>query len=71
MAGAGQPWFMPLLWPVGHVWDAVTRDKDAKPNVPKATADLDLVGHATSAIAATRSFLIAYIIIFYFYAADM
>ena len=25
MAGAGQPWYMPGLWPIGHVSSAISR----------------------------------------------
>ena len=59
---------MPLLWPVGHVSDAILKPKDVDANKPVATPDLDLIGHATSVIAATRSFAIAAILIFYCYA---
>ena len=31
MAGAGQPWYMPVLWPVAHVTTALTKPKDDKP----------------------------------------
>jgi len=30
MAGAGQPWYMPLTWPVGHVSSAIARPKPVK-----------------------------------------
>ena len=31
MAGAGQPWYMPVLWPVAHVTTALTKPKDDTP----------------------------------------
>ena len=67
MAGAGQPWFMPLLWPVGHVSDSLRRPEDDKPAKPVPTPDLDLTGHATAVIAALRSFGIAVALIYGLY----
>jgi lathosterol oxidase len=32
MAGAGQPWYMPLTWPVGHVLTAMKYAKDGLPD---------------------------------------
>lgn len=58
---------MPLTWPVGHIISAVTRPQDEKVTPPKATADLDLIGHATSVCAATRSFVMAYMLIYVMY----
>jgi sterol desaturase/sphingolipid hydroxylase (fatty acid hydroxylase superfamily) len=56
---------MPLLWPVGNVYSAVTRaDKDVAPK-PKATADLDVIGHLTSLAAASRSYLLALLCMYY------
>jgi len=68
MAGAGQPFYMPLTWPVGHVTSAIFgKSDDDVPPKPNATADLDAIGHMTSCFAATRSFLIAYICIYGLY----
>ena len=36
MAGAGQPWYMPLTWPVGHVLTAMKYAKVGLPD-PSAT----------------------------------
>ena len=67
MAGAGQPWYMPLLWPVAHVTNAIFKPETEK--VPKnvAVAKLDLVGHLTAVFAAIRSFTLAYIAIYWLY----
>ena len=64
MAGAGQPFYMPILFPFGNVVQVATLDKDAKAPKPEATADLDLWGNLTSMMASTRSFLMAYFCIF-------
>merc|ERR1712198_532746 len=66
MAGAGQPWYMPLTWPLGHIGTAVTKPEE-DPDVPKpsATPYLTLVGHLTSMAAATRSWALAYLCIFH------
>merc|ERR1712185_704450 len=68
MAGAGQPFYMPLTWPVGHVASALSRaaakEKAPDPPKPVATPDLDLIGHATSCFGATRSFLLALLCIY-------
>ena len=71
MAGAGQPWYMPLTWPIGHVATAL-KIEQATSNVtraptPTATSSLDLIGHLTSFAAATRSFLLAMITLAAFY----
>jgi len=44
MAGAGQPWYMPALWPIGHLFTAFTKPVNDKPAEPVAEADLDLTG---------------------------
>lgn len=59
MAGAGQPWYMPLTWPIGHVSSSFLKPSNEEVSKPVATADLDLIGHATSCVAATRSFAMA------------
>jgi hypothetical protein len=53
MAGAGQPFYMPLMWPVGHVMSALSRPDAEKAPKPSATPSLDLTGHLTSCMAAT------------------
>lgn len=61
MAGAGAPFYMPLLWPVGNLFSAVSRPEKEIPPTPKATADLDFIGHLTSFAASCRSFALAYL----------
>ena len=67
MAGAGQPFYMPLTWPIGHVSSAIMKPDDDEPRAPSATPELDMIGHVTSMIAACRSFAMAYMCIFLFY----
>eukprot|EP00939_MAST-03C_sp_MAST-3C-sp1_P000763 g763.t1 len=64
MAGAGQPWFMPLTWPIGHVASAMSMGKDVKSEKPKAAASLDLIGHLTSFCGAMRAFGLAIVCIY-------
>ena len=67
MAGAGQPWYMPLLWPVAHVTNAIFKPETEKVPQNVAVAKLDLVGHLTAVFAAIRSFTLAYIAIYWLY----
>ena len=69
MAGAGQPFYMPLLFPFGNILAVISnsRKKEVQVPRPQAVASLDLWGHLTSMFAATRSFLIAYFCIFVLY----
>ena len=64
MAGAGQPFYMPLLWPVGNVVNAISMPADEKPAKNKPTAKLDLIGHLTSVCAVLRSCGLAYLLIY-------
>mmetsp|Transcript_119809 Transcript_119809/g.284669 ORF Transcript_119809/g.284669 Transcript_119809/m.284669 type:complete len:341 (-) Transcript_119809:44-1066(-) len=61
-----QPWYMPALWPLGHVGSAL--QKDQEPAELKATASLDLWGTLTSFAASARSFLLAYLAVHVAYA---
>ena len=67
MAGAGQPFYTPILWPVAHVVKMITITEESKPATPTATATLDLIGNATSAFGAVRSFLMAYFCVYVLY----
>ena len=67
MAGAGQPFYMPLTWPIGHIHSAITRPKKEEVSAPSATPDLDLIGHLTSMVGATRSFGMALLCIYVAY----
>ena len=65
MAGAGQPWYMPATWPLGHLGSAITKDPEEKPPKPSAAPYLDLMGNLTAIAAAARSWTLAYLCIFY------
>ena len=67
MAGAGQPWYMPILWPVAHVSSAILKPEKDKVGPNVSLAKLDLLGHLTSFCAALRSFSFAYIAIYWLY----
>ena len=68
MAGAGQPWYIPIFWPVAHVSSAILRPRQDD-KVPKnvSLGQLDLVGHLTAICAAFRSFGLAYMAIYFLY----
>merc|ERR1712179_173115 len=65
MTGAGQPWYMPLTWPLGHVATAVTKKEDDKPLKNAAVPYLDITGNFTAMAAAARSWTLAYLCIYY------
>jgi len=65
MAGAGQPWYMPLTWPIGHVSSAISKPDKDEPAKPSATPYLDLFGNFTAFAAAARSWGLAYLCIYY------
>ena len=65
MAGAGQPWYMPVTWPLGHVSTAIQKDAEDKPPKPSAGPYLDLTGNLTAMAAALRSWTLAYLAIYY------
>lgn len=67
MAGAGQPPYMPLLFPVGNLLAIFSIKPDDKAPKPQASASLDLVGNLTSICAATRSWLLAIFCVYYLY----
>eukprot|EP00483_Globobulimina_turgida_P009004 UN09022 len=67
MAGAGQPFYMPLLFPVGNVVQILSQKEDVKAPKPVATATLDLEGNLTSFCAAIRSFLLALLCVYVLY----
>eukprot|EP00929_Paragymnodinium_shiwhaense_P043920 TRINITY_DN22541_c0_g1_i1.p1 TRINITY_DN22541_c0_g1~~TRINITY_DN22541_c0_g1_i1.p1 ORF type:complete len:345 (-),score=41.20 TRINITY_DN22541_c0_g1_i1:753-1787(-) len=66
MAGIGQKWFAPLTWPLGYILTAAQAEK-MTPQKPQASPQLDLNGHLTSFAGSTRSFLLAYICIYWAY----
>ena len=70
MAGAGQPFYMPLLWPFGHIKKALTSPKDEKPSKNVALGELDTFGHLTAFTASFRSFAMAYIAMYWLFDDD-
>eukprot|EP00940_MAST-03C_sp_MAST-3C-sp2_P001967 g1967.t1 len=67
MAGAGQPFYMPLTWPIGNVLTVASMKGEEKAKKPVASPDLDVIGHLTSAAAASRSFALALVCIYVAY----
>ena len=65
MAGAGAPFYMPAFWPFGNLAYTISKPNDEKPAVNKAMPYLDIWGHLTSMVAATRSFGLALLCIYY------
>ena len=67
MAGSGQPWYMPILWPFAHVSYAIKKPLDEKVPANVSMGKLDVIGHMTAFIAAVRSFSLAYFAIYGLY----
>jgi len=66
MAGAGQPFFTPLLWPVGNLATATLLPEDGKPQKNKALPILDFKGNITAMIGAIRQVVLALLCLYYF-----
>ena len=54
MAGAGQPWYMPGLWPVGHVTSALSRPNDEKVKEPSTEPIVDFKDAAATTTSGFR-----------------
>ena len=54
MAGAGQPWYMPGLWPVGHVTSALSRPNDEKAKEPSTKPIVDFKDAAATTTSGFR-----------------
>ena len=67
MAGAGQPWYMPGLWPVGHVTSALSRPNDEKAKEPSTKPIVDFKDAAATATSGFRAFVVAYFCMFKLY----
>jgi len=67
MAGAGQPWYMPALWPAAHVTATITKADNDKPNKPSSKPIMDPIDIATAVVAGLRNFALAYFCIFVMY----
>ena len=61
------PVYAPLLWPMLNIWEVVKQCSDVRVKAPKSLATLGLIDHSFALVASFRSFLLAYIIIFWFY----
>lgn len=64
MVHEGIPFYMPIIWPIGHVVSAIKKPKDDLPKENNAMPVVDIMGHITSMVAAIRNFLLAYICVF-------
>lgn len=70
MAGAGSAWYMPLLWPVGHVGTALKLSGKETVPKPQAIGLMSLTDNLTSACGAARSFGLAYLCIYFLYSGE-
>ena len=61
------PVYAPLLWPMLNIWEVVKQCSDVRVKAPKSLATLGLIDHSFALVASFRSFLLAYIIIYWFY----
>lgn len=65
MAAAGAPWYMPLLWPFGHVYNVLNGKSISTERPALSDGGLDIWGHLTSFAAAARNFGLAYACVYY------
>lgn len=70
MAGAGQPWYMPGLWPAGHVVASLVKPNEEKPPSPSTSPLMDFIDIGTAVIAGLRNFGLAYFCIYVLYDSD-
>ena len=70
MAGAGQPWYMPGLWPVGHVTSALSRPDDEKAKEPSTKPIVDFKDAAATTTSGFRAFAVAYFCMFKLYNSE-
>ena len=61
------PVYAPLLWPMLNVWEVTKQGSNVRVKAPKSLATLGLIDHSFALVASFRSFLLAYIIIYWFY----
>jgi len=64
MAGAGQPWLMPLFWPVGNIFYTLRCPEDEKVPYNPAVPLLDISGHLTAFVASLRSFIMGWFCVY-------
>ena len=61
------PVYAPLLWPMLNIWEVAKQCSNVRVKAPKSLATLGLIDHSFALVASFRSFLLAYIIIYWFY----
>ena len=61
------PVYAPLLWPMLNIWEVTKQGSNVRVKAPKSLATLGLIAHSFALVASFRSFLLAYIIIYWFY----
>jgi len=66
MAGAGQPWYMPAIWPIGNITATLLKPPGDKPVQPKAKPFIifDPFDMVLACVAGLRNFCLAYVVIF-------
>jgi hypothetical protein len=67
-----QPIYSPFTWPMSTIFAAskVVPENEPKHTHPKADAFLDVWGHIGSMIWAFRSFVLAYLCVYYIHAGE-
>ena len=61
------PVYAPLLWPMLNIWEVTKQGSNVRVKAPKSLAILGVIDHSFALVASFRSFLLAYIIIYWFY----
>lgn len=67
MAGAGQPWYMPAIWPLGHVVSTISKSENEKPSPLTTTPLMSPVDILTAMAAGLRNYILACFCIYYLY----
>ena len=64
MAGAGAPFYLPVLWPLAHITKTISAPRDEPPQQNTALPIMDLIGNLTAMVAAARNFGLACLCVF-------
>ena len=61
------PVYSPLFWPILNILEVSRQPNEVKVRPPKSLATLGFIDHSFALVSSFRSFLLAYIIINWFY----
>ena len=61
------PVYSPLFWPILNIWEISRQPNEVKVRAPKSLATLGFIDHSFALVSSFRSFLLAYVIINWWY----